>query len=168
MFLFIWGFGPSALVLTDGSLGVDIINAQKTVIPGSIQCGNLQTVSTRTEVTRWFGVALLYALNGANVLTSGTDNDWGFRQRSVTRCTLLLRQNACLQITCRFKSVLSCSCYLGQHSSPSLLTVLTESSPSAFPDYSLLEGSMMSFPRRILTGSCNYIVSLFKQPLDRH
>lgn len=78
MFLFLSGFGVSgALTLMYQSLGVDIINAQKTVNLDGIQCGSPQNVSTRTEVTRWFGVAMLYALNEANVLTSA-DNDWGF------------------------------------------------------------------------------------------
>ena len=37
-----------------------------------------QNVSTRSEVTQWFSVAILYNLQSAQLLTSGTENDWGF------------------------------------------------------------------------------------------
>lgn len=76
-FLLEFGINPSALLVMYSALGVDVLNAQKTLL-GGVQYSAPQNISTRTEVTRWFGVAMLYLLNGANVLTSGTDNDWGF------------------------------------------------------------------------------------------
>ena len=50
--------------------------AQGTVF-ANIQFGFPQNVSTRSEVTRWFGVSILYTLYMADILTSGTDNDFG-------------------------------------------------------------------------------------------
>ena len=75
LILFDFGIYPSALALVYGNLA-EIINARKT-LNGYVQSAGPQYVSTRTEVTRWFGVAILKLLNTANVLT-GTDNDWGF------------------------------------------------------------------------------------------
>ena len=75
LILFDFGIYPSALALVYGNLA-EIINARKT-LNGYVQSAGPQYVSTRTEVTRRFGVAILKLLNTANVLT-GTDNDWGF------------------------------------------------------------------------------------------
>lgn len=75
--LFVEGFTPSALNIIYQGLAGNVLNAQKTVI-GSIQYGLPQNISTRTEFTRWFGVAILNALNVPSMLTSGIDNDWGY------------------------------------------------------------------------------------------
>ena len=58
-------------------LGGNLLNAEKTVTQG-LQNGNPPNISTRGEVTRWFGITVLYTLNMAKLFTSGTDNDWGF------------------------------------------------------------------------------------------
>ena len=36
-----------------------------------------QNVSTRSEVTRWFGVSIFYTLYMADILISGIDNNFG-------------------------------------------------------------------------------------------
>ena len=71
--LFILGMSPSIFIIVFQGMAGNILKAQKTVFD-TIQFGN---VSTRTEVTRWFGTAMLNALNTAQVYTSDTDNDWG-------------------------------------------------------------------------------------------
>ena len=57
-------------------LGGSILNAQKTVYLGS-QEAPAENLTTRAEVTRWFGVQMLYTLYIAQQLTSGTLNDAG-------------------------------------------------------------------------------------------
>jgi hypothetical protein len=75
--LFTTGFTLSIFNMVLSGLGGNVVDAQKTLYFG-LQVGLPEAVSTRREFTRWFGVAMLYALNVANMLTSGTDNDWGY------------------------------------------------------------------------------------------
>ena len=77
MLLLLSGASESAFGAAYLSLGGNLINAEKTLM-GGIQMGNPQNISTRTEVTCWFGITVLYSLNMAKMFTSGTDNDWGF------------------------------------------------------------------------------------------
>lgn len=68
---------PSVIFNAVDKLAGNALRAQRTV-KSSVQFGQPENVTTRAEVTRWFGVSMLYTLNWAQVLTSGTDNDWGF------------------------------------------------------------------------------------------
>jgi hypothetical protein len=76
MQLFVLGMSPSIFQSVFQFMAGNILNAQQTAA-SSVQYGNPQNISTRTEVTRWFGIAMLSALNMAEMYTSGTDSDWG-------------------------------------------------------------------------------------------
>lgn len=70
-------FGARAPLLYSAitGLGGNAIRAERSVM-NSIQYD--QNVSSRNEITRWFGVSLLFFLYMPQMWTSGTDNDWGF------------------------------------------------------------------------------------------
>jgi hypothetical protein len=59
-------------------LGQNAIRAASTLATGGIQFGTNATVTTRAEVTRWFGSLIFFYLYLAQVATSGADNNWGF------------------------------------------------------------------------------------------
>ena len=75
--LFVRSLHPAPLYRALEGLSGNILYAQVTVLANT-QFGFPQNVSTRSEVTRWFGVSMLYSLYMADILTSGTDNDLGF------------------------------------------------------------------------------------------
>ena len=75
MLLFVLAMSPSAFQNVIQGLSGNFLNAQKTLLD-STQYGHSQNVSTRVEVTRWFGTAVQYTLSMAGIYTSGTDNDW--------------------------------------------------------------------------------------------
>ena len=71
---------PSAFPLTYQAmvgLAGNILGAAETVV-GGIQQAPSMNVSTRGEVTRWFGTVVLNALNTALMVTSGVENNWGY------------------------------------------------------------------------------------------
>ena len=76
--LSLMGFGTSGSILyiAISLLGGNSLRAQRTVEYPGIQYG--QNVSSRNEITRWFGVSILVLLYFPQVVTSGIDNDWGF------------------------------------------------------------------------------------------
>ena len=55
----------------------NILRASATVEQGGVQLGTPENVTTRAEVTRWFGFSILFRLYSAKTFTSGSDNDWG-------------------------------------------------------------------------------------------
>jgi hypothetical protein len=59
----------------DGLVGNNLY-ASRTVGSNGLQYGNPHNITTRQEVTRWFGIGILFALNLAQLATSGV-NDWG-------------------------------------------------------------------------------------------
>src|SRR5215471_4871434 len=74
--LYILGLYPSPIYRAIDALSGNTVHAERTVNSGGVQLdGN---VSTRREVSRWYGVSILYTLYMADMVTSGTDNDWGF------------------------------------------------------------------------------------------
>ena len=77
MLLFVGAFSPSAFTIVFTQLTGNILNARKT-LDHNIQYGDPRNLTTHTEVTRWFGIAMLTALNMAQFYTSGTDNNWGY------------------------------------------------------------------------------------------
>jgi hypothetical protein len=73
-------FNPTFLPLifqAVNGLAGNVLNGASTVIDG-LQQGNPANLTTRAEVTRWFGTVILYILYSAQMYTSGTDNDWGY------------------------------------------------------------------------------------------
>lgn len=60
----------------DGLAG-NALNATAWLSNTGIQTGGSENVTGRAELPRWFGVGILYSLYGAQMLTSGTDNNWG-------------------------------------------------------------------------------------------
>src|SRR5437762_12482599 len=74
--LFILGLYPSPMYRSIDALGGNVVRAQKSVSSGGLQYD--QNVSTRNEVSRWFGTSILFSLYVADMVTSGTDNDWGY------------------------------------------------------------------------------------------
>ena len=76
MLLFVLAMSPSVFENVIQGLSGNLLNAQKTLYD-STQYGHPQNVSTRVEVTHWFGTAVQYTLDMAGIYTSGTDNDWG-------------------------------------------------------------------------------------------
>lgn len=79
MWLFRWSLDPSSLynVLINGLVG-DKMSAEKTVNDNGFQYQLSRNVTTRAELTRWFGIQVLHTLYIAQAFTSGTDNDFGF------------------------------------------------------------------------------------------
>lgn len=69
------GIGSIPMALHD--LVGNILRASATVEQGGIQLGTPENVTTRAEVTRWFGFSVLFRLYSAQTFTSGSDNDWG-------------------------------------------------------------------------------------------
>ena len=76
MLLFVLAMSPSVFENVIQGLSGNLLNAQKTLYD-STQYGHPQNVSTRVEVTHWFGTAVQYTLDMAGIYTSGIDNDWG-------------------------------------------------------------------------------------------
>ena len=68
---------PSVIRQTLRGLSATVLNAQNSIHFSGIQYGLSENLTTRREVTRWFGVILLDILYMANTLTSGTDNNMG-------------------------------------------------------------------------------------------
>ena len=66
---------PNIRLALDGLSGIGL-RASEFVDPGGFQFGD--NITTRAEVTRWFGVSMLYRLYSAQIFTSGQDNNWGF------------------------------------------------------------------------------------------
>lgn len=78
MLLFVGALYPSVFTIALTQLTGNTLIAGQTVF-GNTQFGDPRNVSTRTEVTRWFGVAMLTALNIAQFYTSSnTDNEWEY------------------------------------------------------------------------------------------
>lgn len=75
--LLTYGIIPSITQSALFGLGGNALHAQQSTLLGA-QVGLPQNVTTRIEVTRWFGVAMLYILNTAYMFTSGTTNNWRF------------------------------------------------------------------------------------------
>jgi hypothetical protein len=75
--LLTYGINPSITQSALFGLGGNALRAQQSTLMG-FQVGLSQNVTTRIEVTRWFGVAMLYVLNTAYMFTSGTANNWRF------------------------------------------------------------------------------------------
>lgn len=75
--LFSYSFNPSLLFLPLNRLAGLTLQAQTTVQQG-IQYGLPEKISTRVEVTRWFGISILRALHSPELFTSKNENDWGF------------------------------------------------------------------------------------------
>ena len=67
---------PNIRFALDGLSGRALLAAQ-TIQTGN-QIGYPANISARAEVTRWFGLTMLYRLYSAQIFTSGVDNDWGF------------------------------------------------------------------------------------------
>ena len=74
--LFWYSFNPSILFLPLKNLAGLTLQAQTTVQNG-IQNGLPEKLSTRVEVTRWFGISILRALQIPQMFTSEGENDWG-------------------------------------------------------------------------------------------
>lgn len=76
---FVLTYGATASISYSAfvGLGGNALHAQQSTQMGS-QGGLPQNITTRIEVTRWFGVVMLYILNSAYMFTSGTDNNWSF------------------------------------------------------------------------------------------
>ena len=73
-------FGPTFLPVIFqalNGLAGNVLNGASTVTDG-LQQGNPANLTTRAEVTRWFGTVILNILYSAQTYTSGTDNDWGY------------------------------------------------------------------------------------------
>ena len=76
LLLIVFGTFDSILHTAIGLLGGNSLRAQRTLEYPGIQYA--QNVSSRNEITRWFGVSILVLLYFPQVVTSGIDNDWGF------------------------------------------------------------------------------------------
>jgi hypothetical protein len=59
------------------NLAGNTLRAQATM-NGGTQIGDPSNLTARIELTRWFGVSVIYSLYLAQMVTSGTDNDRGF------------------------------------------------------------------------------------------
>jgi len=75
--LFAASASPTIRLALDGLTGLGL-RAASSVDVGGFQVGQVQNITTRAEVTRWFGVSMLYRLYSAQIFTSGVENDWGF------------------------------------------------------------------------------------------
>lgn len=101
--LYLPAFDPSPLSAALDGLAGNRIRAQATLLDYGNQFGSPQNVSTRSEVTRWFGVIMLNLLYAAQVFTSGSNNDWGFGIREYSDDTWLCNQT--LRLTSDFIAV---------------------------------------------------------------
>lgn len=103
LMLYLPAFYPSPLSAALDKLAGNSIRAQATLETYGTQFGSLQNVSTRSEVTRWFGTVILNLLYTAQVFTSGSDNDWGFGIQQYSPDIWLCNQT--LRLTSDFISV---------------------------------------------------------------
>ena len=74
-YLLTWNLIPTTIGAVTYNLGVNALRAQRTLMMPDLQ---LASPTTKIEVTRWFGIAILNILNAAYITTSGRQNNWDF------------------------------------------------------------------------------------------